>query len=130
MLVIRIVAAFSACFAVVPACGLLSSQRSESGGSPTKSEISVEVESHNWSDIVIYLMNGTQSQRLGMVVGLSTTHFVFPYRRLGTGGRVRLRAYPVGGPGSFTSEDLLVQPGQWVKWTLESDLSRSSIAVY
>ena len=24
----------------------------------------------------------------------------------------------------------LVQPGQWVKWTLESDLSRSFLAVY
>jgi hypothetical protein len=130
VLIIRIATAFSLWLAGVPACSLLSSRGSESGSPPARSEISVEVESHNWSDIVIYLMNGNQAGRLGMVTGLSTIHFVLPYRKLGTGGKVRLRAYPVGGPGSFTSEDLLVQPGQWVKWTLESDLSRSSLAVY
>jgi hypothetical protein len=90
----------------------------------------VEVENHNWSDIVIYVMNGNQSRRLGMVAGLSTIHFVFPYRSLATGGTVQLKAYPIGGPGPFTSENLLVQPGQWVKWTLESDLSRSFLGIY
>jgi hypothetical protein len=79
---------------------------------------------------VIYLMNGNQSQRLGTVASLSTIQVVIPYRQLQTGGKARLRAYPVGGPGSFTSEDLLVQPGQRIIWTLESDLSRSSMAVY
>ena len=55
---------------------------------------------------------------------------MFPYRKLGAGTDVRLRAYPIGGPEAFTSENLLVQPGQWVKWTLESDLTRSFLAVY
>jgi hypothetical protein len=114
----------------VPACGFLSSRQSESNSSTARSEIAVEVDSHHWSDIVIYLMDGNQSQRLGMVPGLSTSRFVLPYRKLATSGKARLRAYPVGGSGSFTSEDLLVQPGQWVKWTLESDLSRSSLAIY
>jgi hypothetical protein len=130
VLFIRIGVALSAWLAVVPACGLLSSRHPESVSSPAQSEVSVEVESHHWSDIVIYLMNGSQSQRLGMVTGLGTIHLVFPYRKLGNSGRVRLRAHPIGGPGPFTSEDLLVQPGQGVKWTLESDLSRSSMAVY
>ena len=90
----------------------------------------MEVESHNWNDIVIYLMLGNTGQRLGTVTGLSTKRFVFPYRHLGTSGNTRLRAYPIGGSGGFTSENLLVQPGQGIKWTLESDLSRSSLAVY
>jgi hypothetical protein len=127
---ILLLAALSAWLTAVPACGLLSSQHSESGDSPARADISVSVESHNWSDIVIYVMNGNHSQRLGMVTGLSTRHFVLPYRKLATSGQVRLRAYPVGGPGSFTSEDVLVQPGQWVKWTLESDLSRSFLGIY
>jgi hypothetical protein len=78
----------------------------------------------------VYLVNGSQSQRLGMVSAVSSASFVFPYRQLATGGRVRLKAYPVGGRGSFTSEDVLLQPGQGVKWILESDLSRSSLSVY
>lgn len=129
MLVIRSVLALLLWLSTGPACSLLS-RHSESSGSSAMSEIPLEVESHNWSDIVIYLMNGSQSQRLGMVAGLSSKNFVFPYRKLTSGGKVRLRAYPVGGQGSFTSEDLLIQPGQGIKWTLESDLARSSLAVY
>lgn len=130
MLIIRRVLTVCLWLFLIPACGCLSHRHSPSNGSSSGSEIAVEVESHNWSDIVIYLMNGSQSQRLGMVAGLSTNRFVLPYRKLATSGRTRLRAYAVGGSGSFTSEDLLVQPGQWIKWTLESDLSRSSLAVH
>jgi hypothetical protein len=93
-------------------------------------EVALEVENHGWSDIVISLVRGTSVERLGMVGGLNTETFVFPYRKLGTGTDVRLRAYPIGGPQAFTSENVLVQPGQWVKWTLESDLTRSFLAVY
>jgi hypothetical protein len=118
------------CLSAAPACGLLSSRQTESSGSAFNSEIALEVESHNWNDIVVYLMNGNQSQRLGMVAGLSSNRFVFPFRKLTAGGKARLRAYAVGGAGSITSEDLLVQPGQWIKWTLESDLARSSLAVH
>jgi hypothetical protein len=93
-------------------------------------EMALEVENHGWSDIVIYLVRGTAADRLGMVGALNTKTFVFPYRKLGVGSDVRLRADPIGGARSFTSENLLVQPGQWVKWTLESDLTRSFLAVY
>ncbi len=99
---------------------------------PTQSsaEVALEVENHGWSDIVIYLVRGTAVDRLGMVGSLNTKTFVFPYRKLGVGTDARLRADPIGGPRTFTSENLLVQPGQWIKWTLESDLTRSFLAVY
>ena len=93
-------------------------------------EVALEVENHGWSDVVIYLVRGTAVDRLGMVGSLNTKTFVFPYRKLGIGSDVRLRADPIGGPRTFTSENLLVQPGQWIKWTLESDLTRSFLAVY
>jgi hypothetical protein len=93
-------------------------------------ELALEVENHGWSDIVIYLVRGTAVERVGMVGALNTETFVFPYRRIGIGTDVRLRAYPIGGPRAFTSESVQVQPGQWIKWTLESDLTRSFLAVY
>ena len=114
---------------VLPACGLFS-RPSHEDTSPAKSEISLEVESRHWNDIAVYLMNGSQSQRLGTVAGLSTIHLVLPYRQLATGGKVRLRADPVGGEESFTSEDVLVQAGQSIRWTLESDLARSTLALF
>jgi hypothetical protein len=100
------------------------------GDHDQNAEVALEVESHSWSDIVIYLVRGGNTERLGTVGALNTETFVFPYRRLGPGADVRLRAYPIGGPAAFTSEALLVQPGQWIKWTLESDLSRSLLGVY
>jgi hypothetical protein len=93
-------------------------------------EVALEVENHGWSDIVISLVRGTSVERLGMVGALDTETFVFPYRRLGVGTDVRLRADPIGDLSAFTSENVLVQPGQWIKWTLESDLTRSFLAVY
>jgi hypothetical protein len=101
----------------------------EGDDSQRNSEIAIEIENHNWSDVVIYLVRGTASERLGSVGSLKNETFVFPFRRLGV-GEVRLRAYPIGGPAAFTSENLFVQPGQWVKWTLEADLSRSFLGVY
>ena len=129
MLFLRI-ALTAALGVALPACGLLSSRESDSSSAEPKAEIALEVESHHWSDIIIYLMNGGQSERLGMVNAVSNKQFVFPYRKLTAGGRPRLRAYAVGGGGSVTSEDLLLQPGQWIKWTLESGLTRSSLAVH
>lgn len=96
----------------------------------SNAEVALEVENHGWSDIVIYLVRGTSAERLGMVGSLNTRTFVLPYRRLGTGIDVRLRADPIGALATFTSEELQVQPGQWIKWTLESDLTRSFLAVY
>jgi hypothetical protein len=120
-----------ACLTLSNGCGGARSTSSQAAGErAAKAEIAIEVENHNYSDIVIYLVRGSQTQRLGMVTGLSTAHYVVPYRRLGTTGDARLRAYPIGGPAAFTSEDLHVQPGQWVKWTLEADLSRSFLGVY
>lgn len=130
MLIHRLIIASCLWLSAAPGCGVIFGRPAEEDPSPADMQVSVEVESHNWSDIVIYLMRGTHSQRLGMVTGLSTIQFAFPYQSLSAGSNLRLRAYPIGGPGSHTSEDLMLQPGQAIKWTLESDLSRSFLAIY
>jgi hypothetical protein len=130
---VRAVLTFGALLSAGLSCGLFSSHSkdsSRSNDSSVESEILVEIQNHHWSDIVIYLMDGNQSQRLGLVAGLSNGHFTFPFRKLTTGGNVRLRAYAVGGSGSTTSDDLRIQPGQGVRWVLESNLARSSLSVF
>ena len=113
-------------------CASRSEKDSDAESPPPEhtAELALEVENHGWSDIVISLVRGTSVERLGMVGALNTETFVFPFRKLGVGTDVRLRAYPIGGPNAYTSENVLVQPGQWIKWTLESDLTRSFLAVY
>ncbi len=125
MLAIRLVLAFAALGSSIPGCGSFSSRNP----SPARSEVSVEVENHNWSDITIYLMAGGLPQRLGMVTSLRTAILAFPSHRLNTGGGVRLRALPVAGE-SYTTETILVLPGQTITWTLENDLDHSSLTVY
>jgi hypothetical protein len=125
MLLGRTAIALGAVLSAVPACGIFS-QRTPS---PARSEVSVEVESHNWSDITVYLMAGGLPQRLGMVTALRTATFVFSSQRLNFGSGIRLRALPVAG-GAFTTETILVQPGQSIFWTLENDLDASSLTVY
>jgi hypothetical protein len=53
----------------------------------------------------------------------------FSAHRLNTSGDVRLWALPVAGQ-AFTSETILVMPGQVVTWRLENDLGNSSLSVY
>jgi hypothetical protein len=114
---------------LLPGCASHHRTTTQTTAATSNTPVDVEVENHNWSDIVVYLVRGTQRQRLGMVNALSNTVFTFPYRRLGSSGDARLSAHAIGG-GGYTSESVLVQPGQMLKWTLESDLSRSSLAVY
>jgi len=129
MIAVRIVVLSTAVLTVAPACGLLSSRHRTSSDSPTATQVLVAVESHNWNDITVYLMAGGLPHRLGMVTALSKASFAFPSLRLHTASDLRLRALPVAGR-PFTSEPILVQPGQAIMWTLENDLDASSFTVY
>jgi hypothetical protein len=110
-------------------CGLLSSGRQATSKTNSRSPVLVEVESRNWNDITVYLITGGLPQRLGMVTALGNATFEFSAHRLNTTGDVRLRALPVAGQ-AFTSETILVLPGQVITWRLENDLDNSSLSVY
>jgi hypothetical protein len=129
MRVIGVTLAGVAVLLTATGCGLFSSRTSSSSPSRARNEISVAVESHNWSDITVYLMAGGLPQRLGMVNALSRATFDFPSQRLNTSAGVRLRALPVAGR-AFTTETILVLPGQVITWTLENRLDASSFSVY
>jgi hypothetical protein len=129
MLVARIALACAALLVLTPGCGLLSSPPPSSPDSAARTKVLVEVESHNWNDITVYLLAGGLPQRLGMVSALSSATFHFPSHRLNTSAGVRLRALPVAGK-AFTSETILVYPGQVITWTLENHLDASSFSVY
>ncbi|MEP7226390.1 MAG: hypothetical protein ABI785_03435 [Gemmatimonadales bacterium] len=129
MLVVRIALLCTAILTVAPGCGLFSSRHRTSSDSPTRTQVLVSVESHNWNDITVYLLAGGLPQRLGMVTALGSATFDFPSHRLNTSAGVRLRALPVAGK-AFTSETILVLPGQVITWTLENHLDASSFSVY
>jgi hypothetical protein len=111
-------------------CGLLFPRQEQSAAErPPATSVLVEVENHNWSDITVYLLSGGLPERLGMVTALGGATFDFPSHRLNSSGGIRLRALPVAGQ-AFTTETILVFPGQVITWTLENDLDASSFSVY
>jgi hypothetical protein len=104
----------------------------ERGPAPSEgnTDIPLEITNHNFLDIIISVMHDGQSTRVGTASGSSSSNFALPTRLLGQGREIRLIGHPIGGPGSVITETVVVQPGQYVEWTLETDLKRSSIGVY
>jgi hypothetical protein len=92
--------------------------------------VPVEVANHNWSDVVIYVVRDGYQSRLGVATAASATDFVLPRYMLGQAGELQLFGHPIGAGGSAVTETVIVQPGQWGEWTLESDLDRSAIGVF
>ena len=95
-----------------------------------KGEIALVVENHHWNDVVVSVVHDGVAERVGLAIATKTSTFFFPSRRLGTSGLIRLRGHAVGAPDDHTTEAFLIQPGQEIQWTLESDLARSSVAVH
>ena len=125
----RVALACTLALAAGPGCGLLFPSSPAASGTRTHDPVLVSVESHNWSDITVYLVSGGLPQRLGMVSALGEATFDFSAHRLNTSAGVRLQALPVAGQ-PFTSETILVLPGQAIFWTLENNLETSSFTVY
>ena len=106
------------------------SGQSEASGPVGAGEISLVVENHHWNDVIVYILHDGVADRVGLVTAVKTSTFVIPSRRLGTSGLIQLRGHAVGAPDDHTTDKFLVQPGQQIQWTLESDLARSSVAVH
>ena len=116
--------------ATLAGCASKTEGEAETPAAAANTPVGLEVENHGWADIVVYLVRGTAEERLGTVGALNSTVFTFPFHRLGTGSDARLKADPIGSDRAYYSEDIHIQPGQSLKWTLESDLSRSFLGVY
>lgn len=93
-------------------------------------DIPLEIANHNWLDVIIYVVRDGQASRVGIANASSSASFSLPARLLGQGREIRLWGHPIGGTGGTLTESVVVQPGQWIEWTLESDLDRSAIGVY
>ena len=100
-------------------------------GTPKLSEsVPLRIENHNWLDVVIYVVHDGQRTRLGLATATSSATFSLPEHLLGQGREVRLLGDPVGGHGTVSTETIVVQPGQSIAWTLETDLRRSFVGVF
>lgn len=96
----------------------------------SQTEIVIRVKNHHFQDVVIYALVHDVRTRVGTVTGSSTAVFLVSSRLLGQGGEFQLFGDAIGSDEYAITERLIVQPGQYIDWTLESSLSRSTVSVY
>jgi len=94
------------------------------------SRIELRVTNHNFLDVAVSVLHDGQRTRVGTVTGSSSQVFLLPERLLGQGREIQLFGHPIGSLETVTTETIVVQPGQHVEWSLESQLARSTVAVY
>jgi hypothetical protein len=90
--------------------------------------VTLNVINHHPLDVVVFNVRQGYRERLGDVTAASRGSFRLHLRRF-PGSEVQFYADPVGRAQGVTSDVLHLFPGQAADWTLETDLSRSSIAV-
>jgi len=93
------------------------------------SEVGIQIENQFAASLTIYLESGGLSRRLGQVNIAQTVAFVVPWSRAPT-GVLRLRAEVIGSSERAVTEELRVQAGQVLRWTLAPQLRMSSIVLY
>ena len=93
--------------------------------------VTLDVKNHNWLDVTIYIVHGGQRTRVLTVVATRSASVIVPNHTLrNSGGQIRLLAHAIGNPATFMSETIVARPGMTIDWTLESDMKRSSLAVW
>ena len=130
---LRLRAVLAALLVAAPACFVFN-RGSKAAAAPAieapEGEIALSVTNHNYLDVVIYVLHDGLHTRVGTVTGSSATVFFLPMRLLGHGREIELYGDAIGNEAYARTDILVVQPGQYIEWTLESDLRRSSVGVY
>ena len=93
-------------------------------------DVPVQIINHHWLDITIYVIHDGQRTRLGVAGGSAETRLELPSHLLGVGRDIQLYADPIGSLDDAITEVIVVQPGQFIEWLLESGLERSTVGVY
>jgi hypothetical protein len=80
-------------------------------------------------DINIFLQHDGQPDRIATVPSWTTRAIVLPLRMLGQSKAIQIIAEPIGDETRYTTDVLVVQPGQIVELNVESAIARSSYSV-
>ena len=102
----------------------------KSGPPSTPEPIVLLVDNRHWSDVTVSVVHDGVPNRLGVATAASSSQFRLPPHTLGASGAVSFVADPVGSTRVLRSETVVVKPGQYVQWSLERDLRRSTLSVH
>src|SRR6185295_5871567 len=90
----------------------------------------LEVENHNWADVVLYVVHDGVQTRCLQVAAAHNASIEIPERLQGQMGVIQIAARRIGGTDSFVSQAISLRGNSSVRLTIESSLSRSSVGVW
>jgi hypothetical protein len=93
-------------------------------------ESTLHVENQHYGDVDIFVIHDGSRTRIGTVTATTEQTFTLNPRVIGTVGTMQLIAHGVGTAGSLSSEQFAIRPGMQISWTLDSRLSRATLAIY
>ena len=88
------------------------------------------VRNDNWLDVAIYLVRGGARFRIGSVTGTGSQTFRLPADVTSAGSPIRVMADPIGATRGYTTEPIVLSPGQRLEVRVGSPISISSFAVW
>jgi hypothetical protein len=88
----------------------------------------VEVSNYNPLDVHVYVIVSGQRVSLGVVTTNSTESFRLPALAFSS-RNVAFRAAPIGSGRTYVSDEMLIEPGDTVVWTITDNLAQSVITI-
>lgn len=125
----------ASCFiaaAFLSACARRHATTEEPAPAPTSpaDAVVLEVENHNWADVVLYVVHDGVHTRFAQVAAARNVSMKIPPQLQGQMGVIRIAARRIGGTDSFVSQAISLRGNSSVRFTIESSLSRSSVGVW
>ena len=90
----------------------------------------LEVENHNWADVVLYVLHDGVQTRFTQVAAAHNVSIEIPTRLQGQMGVIRIAARRIGGTDSYVSQAISLRGSSAVRLTIESSLNHSSVGVW
>jgi hypothetical protein len=97
---------------------------------PDTQSVVLQVQNNNWADIIIYVVHDGRRTRLNSVTATKNSSLIIPPNMIGQVGDLQLVARRVGANDRYISQTISIRTGSTIVLTLESDLRRSSVAVW
>lgn len=90
----------------------------------------VRVSNHSWDEIELSAVRGGSRRILGVVSAAQSATLVVSDDMLDVDGRLQLAARVQGKPTLLLMQPLRVPEGNYVDWSLENDVSRSTVSFF
>jgi hypothetical protein len=90
----------------------------------------VRVSNHSWDEIELSAMRGGSRRVLGVISGAQDATLFVTEDMLDVDGRLQLAARVQGKPAVLLMQPIRVPNGNYVDWSLENDIGRSTVAYF